>query len=99
MVGLHGVLIGFSYSLTGFITYGCMQGSGLTKHPADNLAGYFAPPGQFQWRFPLAVQLIPCTVLFVGSFFLPESPRWVRELRPSISSKLIYFPAPGKRSQ
>jgi len=34
MVGLHGVLIGFSYSLTGFITYGC----------------YFAPHGQFQWR-------------------------------------------------
>ena len=23
MVGLHGVLIGFSYSLTGFVTYGC----------------------------------------------------------------------------
>jgi len=23
MVGLHGVLIGFSYCLTGFITYGC----------------------------------------------------------------------------
>lgn len=25
MVGLHGVLIGFSYSLTGFVTYGCMN--------------------------------------------------------------------------
>lgn len=61
MVGLHGVLIGFSYSLTGFVTYGC----------------YFASYGQFQWRFPLSVQLIPCTVLFVGSFFLPESPRWL----------------------
>lgn len=33
MVGLHGVLIGFSYALTGFVTYGC----------------YFAPYGQFQW--------------------------------------------------
>jgi succinate-acetate transporter protein len=32
MVGLHGVLIGFSYSLTGFVTYGC----------------YFASYGQFQ---------------------------------------------------
>lgn len=61
MVGLHGVLIGFSYSLTGFVTYGC----------------YFASYGQFQWRFPLAVQLLPCTVLLVGSFFLPESPRWL----------------------
>ena len=61
MVGLHGVLIGFSYSLTGFVTYGC----------------YFAPYGQFQWRFPLAVQLIPCLVLFAGSFWLPFSPRWL----------------------
>ena len=60
MVGLHGVLIGFSYSLTGFITYGC----------------YFAPYGQFQWRFPLSVQLIPVIILLIGSFFLPESPRW-----------------------
>jgi MFS family permease len=60
MVGLHGVLIGFSYSLTGFVTYGC----------------YFAKYGQFQWRFPLSVQLIPCTILFIGSWFLPESPRW-----------------------
>ncbi|KAK5951934.1 hypothetical protein OHC33_006820 [Knufia fluminis] len=61
MVGLHGVLIGFSYSLTGFVTYGC----------------YFANYGQFQWRFPLSVQLIPCTILLLGSFFLPESPRWL----------------------
>lgn len=61
MVGLHGVLIGFSYSLTGFVTYGC----------------YFAPYGQFQWRFPLSVQLIPCIILFAGSFLLPESPRWL----------------------
>lgn len=61
MVGLHGVLIGFSYSLTGFVTYGC----------------YFAPYGQFQWRFPLAVQLIPCIILFGGSWVLPESPRWL----------------------
>ncbi|KPI40239.1 Quinate permease [Cyphellophora attinorum] len=63
MVGLHGVLIGFSYSMTGFVTYGC----------------YFAAYGQFQacWRFPLSVQLIPCIVLFIGSFFLPESPRWL----------------------
>ncbi|KAK4505727.1 hypothetical protein PRZ48_003692 [Zasmidium cellare] len=61
MVGLHGVLIGFSYSLTGFITYAC----------------YFAPYGQFQWRFPLAVQLIPTSTLLIGSFWLPFSPRWL----------------------
>jgi len=59
MVGLHGVLIGFSYSLTGFISYGCS----------------FAPYGQFQWRFPLAVQMVWPGILFVGMFWLPYSPR------------------------
>ena len=38
---------------------------------------YFAPYGQFQWRFPLSVQLIPTLVLLVGSFWLPYSPRWL----------------------
>lgn len=49
--------------------------------PAETCIGYFAPPGQFQWRFPLAVQLIPCSILFLGAFFLPESPRWVGRIR------------------
>jgi MFS family permease len=61
MVGLHGVLIGFSYSLTGFISYGVS----------------FAPYGQFQWRFPLAVQIVWPLVLLIGMFFLPYSPRWL----------------------
>lgn len=38
---------------------------------------YFAPYGQFQWRFPLAVQLIPTSTLLLGSFWLPYSPRWL----------------------
>jgi hypothetical protein len=29
------------------------------------------------WLVALAVQLIPVTVLFIGSFFLPFSPRWL----------------------
>ncbi|OAA55791.1 sugar transporter [Niveomyces insectorum RCEF 264] len=29
------------------------------------------------WRFPLALQLLPAWVLFVGMFFLPFSPRWL----------------------
>ncbi|RFU24186.1 hypothetical protein B7463_g12152, partial [Scytalidium lignicola] len=61
MVGIHGTLIGLSYAMSGFITYAC----------------YFAPTGNFQWRFPLAVQLLPITVLFIGSFWLPYSPRWL----------------------
>lgn len=29
------------------------------------------------WRFPIALQLLPAWILFVGMFFLPFSPRWL----------------------
>ena len=29
------------------------------------------------WRFPLALQLLPAWILFIGMFFLPFSPRWL----------------------
>jgi len=29
------------------------------------------------WRWVFAMGLIPCSILFVGIFFLPESPRWL----------------------
>lgn len=61
MVGLHGVLIGFSYSLTGFISY----------------ATSYSSNGAFQWRFPLTVQAVWPGILLVGMFFLPYSPRWL----------------------
>ena len=34
---------------------------------------------QFQWRFPLAFQVVPALVLGIGMFFLPESPRYLIE--------------------
>ena len=34
-------------------------------------------PSQSQWLIPFAVQLIPAGLLFVGTFFIPESPRWL----------------------
>ena len=61
MVGLHGVLIGLSYSLTGFVSYACSF--------STNIA--------FQWRFPIAVQMLWPGILFGGMFFLPYSPRWL----------------------
>ncbi|THW72399.1 general substrate transporter [Aureobasidium pullulans] len=33
--------------------------------------------GAFQWRFPIAFQIIPLLVLFGIIWFFPESPRWL----------------------
>lgn len=35
------------------------------------------PESTKQWRIPVAIQLIPGGFLFVGLFFLKESPRWL----------------------
>ncbi|KAI4602827.1 hypothetical protein KJ359_008047 [Pestalotiopsis sp. 9143b] len=35
------------------------------------------PEGREQWIIPFAVQLIPSGLLLIGSFLLPESPRWL----------------------
>lgn len=41
--------------------------------------GFSFVNSSFQWRVPLALQVVPGIVLFVGSWFLPESPRWLVE--------------------
>lgn len=33
--------------------------------------------GQFRWRFDFSIQAIPVILLFVMSFLVPESPRWL----------------------
>lgn len=33
--------------------------------------------GAFQWRFPIAFQIIPLLLLFCIIWFFPESPRWL----------------------
>src|ERR1700753_232559 len=38
--------------------------------------GCFSYTGQFQWRFPLAVQCFAPMLLLAGLFFIPETPRW-----------------------
>ncbi|OAP64182.1 hypothetical protein AYL99_00154 [Fonsecaea erecta] len=39
--------------------------------------GCYSYTGQFQWRFPLAVQCFAPLMLLGGLFFIPESPRWL----------------------
>jgi len=40
-------------------------------------AGAYAN-GNAQWRIPLGCQIPVAVLLFVGGFFLPESPRWCK---------------------
>jgi sugar porter (SP) family MFS transporter len=35
----------------------------------------FAPIGS--WRWPLALAFVPALILFIGMYFLPETPRWL----------------------
>lgn len=34
-------------------------------------------PTHEQWIIPFALQLIPAGLMFIGMFFVPESPRWL----------------------
>ncbi|KAH8799763.1 MFS transporter [Xylogone sp. PMI_703] len=58
--------------------FGVMASFGVV---CSNWIGYacqFAH-GDAQWRIPLGCQIPTATVLCIGAFFLPESPRWLIE--------------------
>ncbi|KAF9532893.1 hypothetical protein CPB83DRAFT_903395 [Crepidotus variabilis] len=40
-------------------------------------AFYFAMPSEISWRGPYIVQAVMAVVLVFGTFFLPETPRWL----------------------
>jgi MFS family permease len=43
------------------------------------------------WRLPLALQVIPPSLVFLGCFFIPESPRWLASRdRMDEAAKIIY---------
>ncbi|KIX02028.1 uncharacterized protein Z518_07967 [Rhinocladiella mackenziei CBS 650.93] len=45
--------------------------------------------GPFSWRFPLAFQALPASVLAAGVWFLPESPRYLAEKGESIKAHAV----------
>lgn len=44
----------------------------------DYFSSYIA--SDLSWRFPLLIQSIIGTILAIGSFFIPESPRWLLDM-------------------
>ncbi|KAK5048527.1 hypothetical protein LTR84_005617 [Exophiala bonariae] len=63
LVGHHAIFLVFGYMLSGWLGY----------------ATYFATASNpsFAWRFPLCMQCLSPLILFVTSFFIPRSPRWL----------------------
>ncbi|CEL07867.1 general substrate transporter [Aspergillus pseudodeflectus] len=64
IIGLAQQMIGVGFIVSTWIGYGSL-------HAPDS--------SEFQWRFPLAFQVVPALLLLVGLFFLPESPRHLVE--------------------
>ncbi|KAK5311282.1 hypothetical protein LTR93_011775 [Exophiala xenobiotica] len=61
MSGAHGVFINMGYAVATWLGFACFHASETS----------------FAWRFPNAVLINWCLSLLVGSFFIPESPRWL----------------------
>ncbi|KAL2865936.1 sugar porter family MFS transporter [Aspergillus lucknowensis] len=64
IVGLAQQMIGVGFIVSTWIGYGSLHA------PATN---------SVQWRFPLAFQGVPAILLFLGLFWMPESPRHLVE--------------------
>ena len=60
IVGMAQQMIGVGFIVSTWVGYG-------SHYAGDN--------SQFQWRFPLAFQAVPCLILVVGMIWFPESPR------------------------
>ncbi|KAJ5149074.1 hypothetical protein N7448_000652 [Penicillium atrosanguineum] len=63
LVGHHAIFLVFGYMLAAWVGFACYYAE--SSNPS------------FGWRFPLALQCLPPLVLFIGSPWLPRSPRWL----------------------
>ncbi|KAK4946199.1 hypothetical protein LTR10_014711 [Elasticomyces elasticus] len=61
MAGAHGSFVNAGYALAAWVGFACFHASGSS----------------FGWRFPNAVLLIFALCVLAGTFFIPESPRWL----------------------
>ncbi|KKK15278.1 hypothetical protein ARAM_001921 [Aspergillus rambellii] len=64
IIGLAQQMIGVGFIISTWVGFGSL-------HAPES--------SEFQWRFPLAFQTVPALLLFIGLFFLPESPRYLVE--------------------
>jgi len=64
IVGITQQMIGVGFIVSTWVGYG-------SRHTSDS--------SSFQWRFPLAFQIIPSAFLVIGLIWLPESPRYLIE--------------------
>lgn len=63
VVGHHAIFLVFGYMLAGWVGYACYFAT------AKNVS--------FAWRFPLCLQTMSPLILFIGSYWIPRSPRWL----------------------
>jgi MFS family permease len=61
ITGMQGVMLNVGYAVVAFVGFGC----------------YFDQKSSFGWRFPVALGCLFCILLFIASFLLPQSPRWL----------------------
>ncbi|KAH7000570.1 general substrate transporter [Ilyonectria destructans] len=59
--GLHALMIEGGAGVASWIGVGC----------------YYSNIGTFGWRFPISLSVLNALVLFIVTFYLPESPRWL----------------------
>ena len=67
-------------TLAAWIGYGEFASYRIAQYTAHGVSAtsyYNNGTGQFRWRFCFASQIIPVVLIIIGSFLIPESPRWL----------------------